>query len=97
MSLTDQDYGFLATIAEYVRKRPEIAPYITDFIRQGIEQALDESRNRAADMEIALIAALSKRNKKWADELLKDKITKWKDRGSINPPAWDEIIKDLSK
>lgn len=81
-------YNFLHGVKDYVTKHPEIAPHVTTFIANGIKAALSDSRERATDMELALNVLLG-RNYKGRNQLVLDKIEKWKDRGSV---PWNNFM-----
>jgi len=82
---------FLSYVSNYVRQNPEIAAKVTDFVQHGLNQALNETRERAIDMEVALVAVTAKRFK-GADGLLLSKLKKWEGRTSVN---WESLIAEL--
>jgi len=89
--MTESQYRFLENIKSYVKNDPEIVPYITDFVAKGLKEALDEVNQRAADMEIVASIMMYKKKWKGQDELVMDKINKWKSKASLN---WDGLIKE---
>jgi hypothetical protein len=90
--VNQEHYAFLASIRDYVAENPTVAPHVAAFATAGIEIALNKAYERAADMEVALVCALSKRRKDM-DGLLLTKLKKWEGRTSIN---WETEIKQLS-
>lgn len=82
---------FLNSIKDYCANNPEISPYITDFIAQGINEALLKANERATDMEIALLSVIVKRFKN-SDFLVLDKLKKWNGKTSLR---WDDTIDKL--
>jgi len=89
--MTDIQYRFLQSIESFVQIDPEIAPYISDYVAKGLKKALDESNERAADMEIVASIMMYKKKWKGQDELVMDKINKWKYKSSLN---WDGLLKE---
>ena len=80
--------SFLRSVAQYVENHPEIAAQVTQFATYGLEQALRQSMERAADMEVALVAATQPhfKNRK---ALIHSKLMKWKGRTSMN---WENLV-----
>lgn len=85
--------AFLNHVRNYVENNPDVGAHVANFVAEGIQLALSETRHRAADMEVALCMALSKRNKKHADSVILSKLKTWVNKSSIN---WDQTIKDMS-
>lgn len=77
--------SFLQYVRAYVAEHPETATRVATYAQAGLEEALGKAYERAADMEIALVAAVSKRLK-GADGVILDKLTKWKGQTSCR---WD--------
>ena len=84
---------FLSTVKLYVRKDPEVAAFISDFVQQGLKDRLDEMRQHAADMEIAL-AILAEKRYKQSDNIVLEKLKKWNGKTFIK---WDWLIERLEK
>lgn len=82
---------FLKGVELYVKANPEVAAHIASHVERGISSALQETRERASDMEAALSVAIAKRYKK-RDELILQKLEKWKDKSSLN---WTNTINDI--
>ena len=83
---------FLDFIEEYIRADPETAAHVADHVQAGLRKALNQARERAADMEVALMALAVKRYK-GANEIVHDKLKKWEGYTSLR---WDwllEVIK----
>lgn len=79
--------GFLNAVRDFVSKNPEAAPHIASFVQAGLEEALGKARERASDMEVALVCATSPGfNKTKGHALIRDKLAKWKGQTSCN---WD--------
>ena len=86
---TSDHTPFLYHIASYVEKYPEIAAKISDYVRAGIERALAESCERAADMEVALrLQVLGPRKGVPLKPDVLAKLRKWKGKTALN---WEEI------
>lgn len=79
--MNEQILNFLDTVRRFVAANPEAAAYVADYARAGLEEALATANTRAADMEVALVAAVSKRMK-GADTIIRDKLKKWQGRTS---------------
>lgn len=84
--MSDDLAQFLSLVAQFCKRNPEAAPHVASAAQHGVEAALQESLERAADMEVALVAALSPKMKKDSSQLIRDKLEKWKGRTSIR---WD--------
>lgn len=69
----------------------EVSAHIATFVQAGIEASRKETLQRAADMEVALAIAITKRYN-MRDELILSKLTKWQGRSAIN---WDSAIEML--
>lgn len=84
---------FLDFVRKYVASDPEVAPFVTDHIRQGINDALQRANARAADMETALAIALSRRWK-GSEQLIKDKLKEWDGKTALN---WSSFLETNEK
>ena len=89
----NEHYAFLEHVALYVKKNPEAAAYISDYVARGLTASRQEAMERAADMEVALVAAISKRLKN-SDQLILSKLEKWNGKSAIN---WSSTIEQLKK
>ena len=74
---------FLRSIELYVQKNPEVAAHVSDYVSRGLNAALAQARERAADMEVALCAAIAKRWPK-RESVILSKLKKWKDKSSLD-------------
>lgn len=83
--MTDDIAQFLSHVAQFCKDNPEVAPHVASAAQHGLEGALKEAYERAADMEVALVAAVAKRMKD-SDEIIKSKLKKWEGRTSCR---WD--------
>ena len=83
--------AFLDTVRDYVSKNPEVAPYVTKFIADGIREALRISNERCGDMEAALFGAIAMKGKDGA-KLTLDKLKKWNGNSFMN---WKSTIEKL--
>ncbi|MGV0982607.1 MAG: hypothetical protein ACOYB0_09620 [Polynucleobacter sp.] len=81
---------FLAFIASYIESDPEAAAHVANYVQAGLRKALDEANQRAADMEIVASIMMYKKRWKGQDELVMDKINKWKGKANLN---WDGLLK----
>lgn len=82
---------FLGYVRDYIKNNPEVSPYVTEFISQGISAALRESQERAGDMECALLGMVDM-PKRTGMRLALDKIKKWNGKSSLK---WDSSIQRL--
>ena len=76
---------FLAFVRSYVAANPDVAAHVANHSQAGLNEALSKAYERAADMEVALVAATSKRFK-GAEQVILDKLGKWKGQTSCR---WD--------
>lgn len=88
----DKHWDFLRYVRDYVRENPTVASHVTEFVAAGLQDGLDKAYERAADMEVALVCALSKRNKDM-DGLILDKLKKWEGKTACN---WSSTIHKLT-
>lgn len=79
---------FLHGVELYVQNNPEVAAHVSDYVSRGLNTALAQTRERAADMEVALCVAIAKRWPK-RESVILSKLKKWKDKSSLN---WDDTI-----
>ena len=81
---------FISTVVAYVEANPDVAPYVSDAISEGIHNALLTANRRAADMETCLAVMVAKR---YPDRLdfLKQKLTKWDGKTALN---WTHVVED---
>jgi hypothetical protein len=91
MSMKDHEQ-FLDAVTAYVGRHPEVSAYVADAVAAGLRPALNETRQRAADMEVALAMALAKRGRKDADKVILSKLSQWEGKTSLQ---WDDTIKML--
>lgn len=87
----NKHYAFLNGVNAYIKEHPEAAAYVSDAVSAGIREALEETRHRAADMEVALSVAIAARWKGRA-ELVLSKLRRWNGKSAI---PWDDAIKML--
>jgi hypothetical protein len=81
---------FYQYIQDYVKEHPECAARVSDYVSRGISLALDESMQRAADMEVIALVAMQKKNKN-TDSIIKSKLETWRGKTNFN---WDSILED---
>jgi len=92
--MDEETVRFMLLVRDFVAKRPDSAAHIATFVQAGINDALDEARERAADMEVALVCATSpgfKKNK--GNQIITDKLLKWRGRTSC---AWEWLTDNPS-
>lgn len=89
--MTNED--FLTLVTGYVKQNPEVSAHIASAVEKGISEALHETKQRASDMEAALAVALSRRYKNH-DELIIQKLEKWKNKTSL---CWENTIDIIKK
>lgn len=82
---------FLFMVQDYITEHPDAAPMVTDFIRRGIQQALQQTQERACDMEVALTFALNPKMKGATTSII-EKIMKWNGKSAL---AWDSELQRL--
>ena len=91
--MTDHS-AFLQGVQAYIEKNPEAAAYVADFVSRGIDMSRRAALERAADMEVALCLALSKRDKKHATATIISKLKKWNNNSALD---WNTTIKELDR
>jgi len=76
---------FLSFVRDYVERHPECGARVAAYAQAGVDAALAKAYERAADMEVALVVAVSK---KWkgGDKVILDKLKKWEGKTSCR---WD--------
>lgn len=84
------DDEFLMFVRAYVTEHPAVAAKVADYATSGLNEALGKAYERAADMEIALVAAVSKKMK-GADSIILSKLEKWEGKTS---GRWDWFTKN---
>lgn len=80
---------FLAYVRNYIEKDPEAAAHVADYVQEGIRAKLQQTMERAADMEVALSVLAAKRYK-GADALVISKLKKWEGKTAL---LWDWLTK----
>lgn len=83
---------FLSFVLSYVEANPEVGAKVADFAQAGINAALAKAYERAADMEVALLAATVKRDSAGVRALIKDKLLKWQGKTSLR---WEWLTEKL--
>ena len=83
---------FLAFVRSYVAANPAVGAKVADYAQAGLNEALQKAYERAADMEVALVAATSKKFK-GGEQLILDKLAKWKGQTSCR---WDWLTERTS-
>jgi len=83
---------FFKLVQTYISKDPEAAAHVATFVQEGLSQALRESNDRAADLEVAL-AILASRKYQGSEALVLDKLKKWEGRTALR---WDWLIQKLT-
>jgi hypothetical protein len=91
--MNEDQRKFLEHVKNYVSVNPDIAPYVTNFVADGLRDALNDTKERAADMEAALCVSLAKRYGS-REEIIISKLEKWHSRSSLN---WDSMINQLKE
>ena len=84
---------FYKYIQEYVSKYPECGAHVSEYVAQGISIALSESQQRATDMEVIALTALSSRFTKQSMNIIKSKLLDWKGKTSFN---WNSFLEDTT-
>lgn len=83
--------NFLEYVKNYVSNNPDVAPFVTNYVAYGLNSALNQIMERAADMEAALCISLAQRYGS-KEEIIISRIEKWKDKSSLN---WDSLLTKL--
>lgn len=91
--MNEEQRRFLEQVKNYISTNPEIAPYVTTFVAEGLSDALNDTKERAADMEAALCIALAKRYGS-REEVIISKLEKWRHRSCLN---WDSVILQMQE
>ena len=76
---------FLKMVRTYIEADPEAAPHVAGYVQAGLNAALSQAYERAADMECALAVLASKRYK-GANAFVLDKLRKWEGKTALR---WD--------
>jgi ABC-type nitrate/sulfonate/bicarbonate transport system substrate-binding protein len=92
--ITEYDMKFIVSLKVYVQKNPHMVAALIQVIQDGINDALEETMHRAADMESVAAMALNARVFKGNQSIIADKLEKWKGRSALR---WDDMIKKLRK
>mgnify|MGYP000408551517 CR=1 FL=1 len=79
---------FLQMVRTHIEADPEAAPHVAGYVQAGLNAALTQAYERAADMECAL-AALAAKRYKGADALVLDKLRKWQGKTALR---WDWLL-----
>lgn len=82
---------FLEGVKSYISDNPEASAYVSEFVAAGVSAALSSAQERAADMEIALMAVAVMKKGADATRLYKDKLKKWEGKTSLN---WEKIMEN---
>lgn len=83
--------AFLEGVRRYIEKDPEAAAHVADYVQAGLRAKLQQTLERAADMEVALSALATKRYK-GADALVRSKLQKWEGKTSLR---WDWLTHNV--
>ena len=82
---------FFNFVMNYIESDPEAAAYISEYVQAGLRAALQMANKRATDMECALAISLSERKSKLREALVKDILSKWRGKTSLN---WDRVFEE---
>ena len=85
----DEHSRFLYSVQEYVKEHPEIAARVTEHATAGLAIALKSMQEKACDMETLAMVCIE-RKFKGRDELIKNKLLKWKDKLCFVWPQFKE-------
>jgi hypothetical protein len=69
-------YAFLNSIRDYIATNPEVAPYVADYARAGLEAQLKEQREKAVHLEVLVCALAGKRFDKQMRSMAASKLRK---------------------
>lgn len=84
----------LQLVEGFVQKDPEAGPLIVAACSAGIGKAIREEREKSGDMECALAALATNKKSEWANEVLRQKLEKWKNKLSLR---WDWFLDRMKK
>lgn len=87
---------FLIGVQAYIEENPEVAGQISDYVTMGLQTALNQQRERAADMEVALSVAIAQRWKN-RESLIVSKLKKWVGKSSVPWESTIELLESKSK
>lgn len=76
---------FFDYVRQYIEKDPDAAAHVAGYAQAGLRAKLQQTMERAADMEVALSVLATKRYK-GADALVKQKLEKWEGKTALR---WD--------
>lgn len=82
---------FLEYVKNYIERDPEAAAHVANYVQAGLNKALGQAYERAADMEVALSVLATKRYK-GADALVLDKLRKWEGKTALR---WDWLTHNV--
>lgn len=80
-----EDMRFLDSVRQYVASNPRVAAHVATYAQAGLQEALNDAYARAADMEIALVCAMSPKMRQ-SKSIILDKLKKWEGHTSCR---WD--------
>jgi len=85
---------FLSGVRKYISENPEVAPYVTEYISYGVQDALKHSQEMARDFESALVGVLAMKGKS-GKKLTLEKLQKWYGKSHMNGKIWEAPISKL--
>lgn len=83
---------FLELVENYIKRDPEAAAYVSDYVAKGLNASRKEVLERAADMEVALSVMIAQRYK-GRETLVLGTLRKWNGKSALR---WDDAINDLA-
>ena len=83
---------FLELVENYIKRDPEAAAYVSDYVAQGLNASRKEVLERAAEMEVALSVMIAQRYK-GRETLVLGQLRKWNGKSALR---WDDAINDLA-
>jgi len=91
----DQREAFLLMVLAYVKTDPEVVGQMFDVLSRAIRERLDESMERASDMETLLVISSSRKFAKafGGNPAIKERLLKWKDKTSLR---WDTLYETVT-
>lgn len=85
--MTPEQIAFLHSVREATRGNPGMAAHVVAAAYAGVDEALRETRERAADMEALAAIALTRKYPKQVDAI-KAKLKKWEGKTSLK---WEDV------
>lgn len=90
----EEEQVFLKSVLDYVSNKPIILPKLIAVLTQGLSLALESEKDRRLDVEIALVTALSKKDRTAGDAFLTQKLKEIQPYAFFN---YESVVSKLEK